>query len=102
MKQTIKEFIQEHQDAELHLMTPGGYIDMLAKEADLLLNGEDVAAHFGMRGTDYMISAEEVLKQEIYSVNQDEQNARFYIITEMPEKEVQAESFDCTMGGMQL
>ena len=47
MKQTIKEFIQEHQDAELHLMTPGGYIDMLAKEADLLLNGEDVAAHFG-------------------------------------------------------
>ena len=37
MKQTIKEFIQEHQDAELHLMTPGGYIDMLAKEADLLL-----------------------------------------------------------------
>ena len=42
------------------------------------------------------------MKQEIYSVNQDEQNARFYIITEMPEKEVQAESFDCTMGGMQL
>ena len=55
MKQTIKEFIQEHQDAELHLMTPGGYIDMLAKEADLLLNGEDVAAHFGVRETDYMI-----------------------------------------------
>ena len=56
MKQTIKEFIQEHQDAELHLMTPGGYIDMLAKEADLLLNGEDVAAHFGVKETDYMIS----------------------------------------------
>ena len=42
------------------------------------------------------------MKQENYSINQDEQNARIYIITDMPEKEVQAESFDCPMGGMQL
>lgn len=62
---TIRKFIEQHPNATLDLMTPGGYVYLTPERTQLLLCGQSLKAHPGSPEYSMDIPAEELLKQEI-------------------------------------
>lgn len=67
----LKEWIESHPQSSFDIMTPGGYVFLTPERAKELLEGKDMNAHPGISGYDIMISAEELLAQNVVNVNWD-------------------------------
>lgn len=69
---TVRDFISAHPGEAFHLITPGGYVDLTAAQAEELLAGQSVSGHPGCPGYDREVTAEELLPQVIANCNYHE------------------------------
>lgn len=79
---TVKELIIENPNVSLDLMTPSGYVFLTPQNAQELLSGQDVSGNAGTSDSSIKIRAEELLSQEIVSINAKDN--LFHILTESP------------------
>ena len=85
---TVGEFLQDHPDATVQLMTPGGYCTVTPKNSRAILEGAELTAHAGVSGTNRVMPAEELLKQIVCQMQQDstDQNT-FHLLTDWQAQE---------------
>ena len=65
IKETLKEFLREHPLAVIHIMSPGGYVDMNPEKTNQLLNGQSMKGHPGDMESWVKIPANDLLNQVI-------------------------------------
>ena len=95
---TIREFMQNHPNAGLEMMTPVGYVHIPPGQYSEIVKYGQIPAHLGASGTDYYIAVDEILSQEIRSINQSpEDPALFYVLSVEPEQGEETENHDYDM-----
>lgn len=92
---TVRDFISAHLGEAFHLMTPGGYVDLTAAQAEELLAGQSVSGHPGCPGYDREVTAEELLPQVIANCNYHE--GAWNIISDYPQLEESDIGMEVTM-----
>ena len=79
---TVKEFLTTHAGASFSMMTPGGYVDLTAEQAERLLEGQGAVAHPGVAGITMTLSYDELLGQIVDSSNW--KDGVWYLMTHAP------------------
>ena len=82
--QTLKDLLEACPEDRFHFMTPVGYVDLTAQDAEQLRQGAAMPAHAGESGWEIPIPAEKLLQQELVSVRKAE-NGQWYAITTDPQ-----------------
>lgn len=82
--QTLKDLLEACPEDRFHFMTPFGYVDLNAQDAEQLQQGAAMPAHAGESGWEIPIPAEKLLQQELVSVRKAE-NGQWYAITTDPQ-----------------
>ena len=82
--QTLKDLLEACPEDRFHFMTPFGYVDLNAQDAERLRQGAAMPAHAGESGWEIPIPAEKLLQQELVSVRKAE-NGQWYAITTDPQ-----------------
>ena len=85
--QTLKDLLEACPEDSFHFMTPFGYVDLTAQDAEQLWQGAAMQAHTGESGWEIPIPAENLLEQELVSVRRAE-NGQWYAITTDPQPEM--------------
>ena len=85
--QTLKDLLEACPEDSFHFMTPVGYVDLTAQDAEQLRQGAAMPAHAGESGWEIPIPAEKLLQQELVSVRKAE-NGQWYAITTDPQPEM--------------
>ena len=85
--QTLKDLLEACPKDSFHFMTPFGYVDLTAQDAEQLRQGAAMSAHAGESGWEIPISAEKLLQQEFVTVRKTE-NGQWYAITTDPQPEM--------------
>ena len=85
--QTLKDLLEACPEDIFHFMTPFGYVDLTAQDAEQLRQGAAMPAHAGESGWEIPIPAEKLLQQELVSVRKAE-NGQWYAITTDPQPEM--------------
>ena len=99
-KVTVRDFLQDHPNATVHFMTPGGYCSVTPESLRTIREGGELTAHAGVSGTERVMPAEELLEQVICQMQQDrtDQNT-FHLLTdwqkqaEVPETDMLVQTF---------
>ena len=82
--QTLKDLLEACPEDCFHFMTPFGYVDLTAQDAEQLRQGAAMQAHTGESGWEIPVPAEKLLQQELVSVRKAE-NGQWYAITTDPQ-----------------
>ena len=82
--QTLKDLLEACPEDRFHFMTPFGYVDLNAQDAERLRQGAAMPAHAGESGWEIPIPAEKLLQQELVSARKAE-NGQWYAITTDPQ-----------------
>ena len=82
--QTLKDLLEACPEDRFHFMTPFGYVDLNAQDAERLRQGAAAQAHTGESGWEIPVLAEKLLQQELVSVRKAE-NGQWYAITTDPQ-----------------
>ena len=82
--QTLKDLLEACPEDSFHFMTPFGYVDLNAQDADRLRQGAAAQAHTGESGWEIPVPAEKLLQQELVSARKAE-NGQWYAITTDPQ-----------------
>ena len=82
--QTLKDLLEACPEDSFHFMTPVGYVDLTAQDAEWLRQGAAAQAHTGESGWEIPVPAEKLLQQELVSVRKAE-NGQWYAITTDPQ-----------------
>ena len=82
--QTLKDLLEACPEDRFHFMTPFGYVDLNAQDADRLRQGAAAQAHTGESGWEIPVPAEKLLQQELVSARKAE-NGQWYAITTDPQ-----------------
>ena len=82
--QTLKDLLEACPEDSFHFMTPFGYVDLNAQDAERLRQGAAAQAHTGESGWEIPVPAEKLLQQELVSVRKAE-NGQWYAITTDPQ-----------------
>ena len=82
--QTLKDLLEACPEDSFHFMTPFGYVDLNAQDAERLRQGAAAQAHTGESGWEIRVPAEKLLQQELVSVRKAE-NGQWYAITTDPQ-----------------
>ena len=82
--QTLKDLLEACPEDSFHFMTPFGYVDLNAHDAERLRQGAAAQAHTGESGWEIPVPAEKLLQQELVSVRKAE-NGQWYAITTDPQ-----------------
>mgnify|MGYP000009147773 FL=1 len=82
--QTLKDLLEACPEDSFHFMTPFGYVDLNAQDAERLRQGAAMPAHAGESGWEIPIPAEKLLQQELVSARKAE-NGQWYAITTDPQ-----------------
>ena len=82
--QTLKDLLEACPENRFHFITPFGYVDLNAQDAEQLRQGAAMPAHAGESGWEIPIPAEKLLQQELVSVRKAE-NGQWYAITTDPQ-----------------
>ena len=85
--QTLKDLLEACPEDRFHFMTPFGYVDLNAQDAERLRQGAAMPAHAGESGWEIPISAEKLLQQELVTARETE-NGQWYAITTDPQPEM--------------
>lgn len=85
--QTLKDLLEACPEDRFHFMTPFGYVDLNAQDAERLRQGAAMRAHAGESGWEIPIPADKLLEQELVSVRRAE-NGQWYAITTDPQPEM--------------
>ena len=87
--QTLKDLLEACPEDSFHFMTPVGYVDLTAQDAEQLRQGAAMPAHAGESGWEIPIPAEKLLQQELVTARKTE-NGQWYAITTDPQPEMAA------------
>lgn len=79
--QTVRDFLETGKFNGVHMMTPGGFVDLTNEQVKDVLTGKEVLAHPGCSGCDMGVSAEEILSQVVYTEVQYEKDGSACFIT---------------------
>ena len=82
--QTLKDLLEACPEDSFHFMTPVGYVDLTAQDAERLRQGAAMPAHAGESGWEIPIPAEKLLQQELVTARKTE-NGQWYAITTDPQ-----------------
>ena len=82
--QTLKDLLEACPEDRFHFMTPFGYVDLNAQDAERLRQGAAAQAHTGESGWEIPVPAEKLLQQELVSARKAE-NGQWYAITTDPQ-----------------
>ena len=82
--QTLKDLLEVCPEDRFHFMTPFGYVDLNAQDAERLRQGTAMPAHAGESGWEIPIPAEKLLQQELVTARKTE-NGQWYAITTDPQ-----------------
>ena len=82
--QTLKDLLEACPEDRFHFMTPFGYVDLNAQDAERLRQGAAAQAHTGESGWEIPIPAEKLLQQELVTARKTE-NGQWYAITTDPQ-----------------
>ena len=82
--QTLKDLLEAYPEDRFHFMTPFGYVDLNAQDAERLRQGAAMPAHAGESRWEIPIPAEKLLQQELVSARKAE-NGQWYAITTDPQ-----------------
>ena len=85
--QTLKDLLEACPEDSFHFMTPVGYVDLNAQDAERLRQGAAMPAHAGESGWEIPIPAEKLLQQELVTARKTE-NGQWYAITTDPQPEM--------------
>ena len=85
--QTLKDLLEACPEDSFHFMTPVGYVDLNAQDAEQLQQGAAMPAHAGESGWEIPIPAEKLLQQELVTARKTE-NGQWYAITTDPQPEM--------------
>ena len=85
--QTLKGLLEACQEDSFHFMTPVGYVDLTAQDAEQLRQGAAAQAHTGESGWEIPIPADKLLQQELVTAQKAE-NGQWYAITTDPQPEL--------------
>ena len=85
--QTLKDLLEACPKDSFHFMTPFGYVDLNAQDAEQLRQGVAMQAHTGESGWEIPIPAETLLQQELVTARKTE-NGQWYAITTDPQPEM--------------
>ena len=85
--QTLKDLLEACPEDRFHFMTPFGYVDLNAQDAERLRQGAAMPAHAGESGWEIPIPAEKLLQQELVTARKTE-NGQWYAITTDPQPEM--------------
>ena len=83
-EQVIRFLLEACPEDSFHFMTPFGYVDLNAQDAERLWQGAAAQAHTGESGWEIPVPAEKLLQQELVSVRKAE-NGQWYAITTDPQ-----------------
>ena len=64
---TVRSFLTDHAGEAFSMMTPCGFVELTAAQAEALLDGQSAVAHPGVAGITMELSADELLEQTIHS-----------------------------------
>lgn len=81
LMQTVKNFLETGKFNGVHMMTPGGFVDLTNEQVKEVLAGKEILAHPGCRGYDMGMSAEEILSQVVHNTVQYDEDGSAYFIT---------------------
>ena len=81
---TLEQFIKEHPDQIIEIMSPGGYVTI---RPDRPL--DKLFAHAGVSGTETAMPWDELKEQVVEEehCNFNERDGRWYLLSEMPSQE---------------
>ncbi len=82
--ETLREFLKKHSTEEIHIMSPGGYVDLDEERINRLLDGKTVKAHLGDEESHVNITAKELLSQVIH--NHNVRAGTHWLLTDYPKK----------------
>ena len=82
--QLIADLLEACPEDRFHFMTPFGYVDLNAQDAERLRQGAAAQAHTGESGWEIPVPAEKLLQQELVSARKAE-NGQWYAITTDPQ-----------------
>ena len=85
--QTLKDLLEACLEDSFHFMTPFGYVDLTAQDAEQLRQGAAMPAHAGESGWEIPVPAEKLLQQELVTARKTE-NGQWYAITTDPQPEM--------------
>jgi hypothetical protein len=81
---TLEQFVQEHPDQVIEIMSPGGYVIIRPE-----ISRDKLYAHAGVSGTEMPITWDELKEQvvEDKNCNYSERDGRWYLLSEMPSQD---------------
>ena len=85
--QTLKDLLEACPEDSFHFMTPFGYVDLNAQDAEQPRLGAVMQAHAGESGWEIPIPTEKLLQQELVTARKTE-NGQWYAITTDPQPEM--------------
>ena len=85
--QTFKDLLEACPEDSFHFMTPFGYVDLNAQDAEQLRQGAAMPAHAGESGWEIPIPADKLLQQELVTARKAK-NGQWYAITTDPQPEM--------------
>ena len=86
--QTLKDLLEACPEDCFHFMTPFGYVDLTAQDAEQLRQGAAMPAHAGESGWEIPIPADKLLQQELVTARKAK-NGQWYAITTDPQQELE-------------
>ena len=86
--QTLKDLLEACPEDCFHFMTPFGYVDLNAQDAEQLRQGAAMPAHAGESGWEIPIPADKLLQQELVTARKAK-NGQWYAITTDPQQELE-------------
>ncbi len=81
----VQELSIKYPQASFDLMTPGGFVFLTPEAAKELLSGKSVTGHHGVSECARMVTADELLNQEVISSNYS--NNVWHILSDFPQME---------------
>ena len=87
VRECFKDLLEACPEDSFHFMTPVGYVDLTAQDAEQLRQGAAMLAHAGESGWEIPIPADKLLQQELVTARKAE-NGQWYAITTDPQPEM--------------
>lgn len=81
----VQEMLIKYPQASFDMMTPGGFVFLTPEAARELLSGKSVIGHPGVSESARVVTADELLNQEVFS--SEYSNNVWHILSDFPQME---------------
>ena len=81
----VQEMLIKYPQASFDMMTPGGFVFLTPEAARELLSGKSVTGHPGVSESARVVTADELLNQEVFS--SEYSNNVWHMLSDFPQME---------------